>query len=161
MLAEKQVVLDKQVRSEMPPESQIHLHFMSNEFAVRRALAQLMQRLQKTRLTADELGQVELVVAEVLNNIVEHAYGPSQPGPVDLTCDLLSRQIRVIVVDQGRDVPVKLLYPRRPTDPRQFADNLPEGGWGWALIHSLTDTISYSKCDGANLLYFTVAVAPL
>jgi hypothetical protein len=35
---------------------------------------------------------------------------------------------------------------------------LPEGGFGWDLIHALTDLIRYRRCGDCNCLAFAVKV---
>lgn len=42
--------------------------------AVRKALKELLDGLAPLDLDIEEMGTVELVMAEALNNIVEHAY---------------------------------------------------------------------------------------
>ncbi|MFY0679024.1 MAG: ATP-binding protein [Thalassovita sp.] len=142
----------------MPPDSQIHLHFISSELAVRQSLTRLMTQLRKTRLCEDDLGRVELMLAEVLNNVVEHAYGAGAYGPVDLTCDLFEDVLKLVVVDQGRDLPSDMFQPREFADPTQMSDDLPEGGWGWTLIQSLAKTISYTRQEDVNVLTLTLDV---
>ena len=48
----------------------------SSELAVREALAEISRGLGPLELNPEEAGTVELVLAEALNNIVEHAYAP-------------------------------------------------------------------------------------
>ncbi len=58
----------------------ILLTFPSGEFAVREALTAVLSGLDFLSLDLEESGAVELVLAEVLNNVVEHAYGDEHPA---------------------------------------------------------------------------------
>jgi serine/threonine-protein kinase RsbW len=80
---------------------------------------------------------VELVLAEVLNNVAEHAYaggsGPVEVGLAPRPCGIACR-----IVDSGLAMPNGQLP--RGTCHRSTPGDLPEGGFGWHLIRSLTAT---------------------
>ena len=54
--------------------SPIRISIDSTQMAVRKALKELLDGLSPLDLDIEEMGTVELVMAEALNNIVEHAY---------------------------------------------------------------------------------------
>ena len=67
------------------PVFQVSVH--SSELAVREALKQLLDGLRPLQLDIEEAGTVELVMAEALNNVVEHAYPQGDPvGRIVITC---------------------------------------------------------------------------
>lgn len=138
----------------MPERGDIAIRFETGEFAVRKALATLMGRLALLRLAPDTLGQVEIVVAEVLNNIVEHGYDDA--GEIALGVSVLPERLRFTTVDEGGALPQHLLnsgaMPDIPADPL----DIPEGGFGWALIRELTDDLTYRRLDGRNHLTFSI-----
>lgn len=79
--------------------------------AVRSALGQLLEGLKPLALDVEEAGTVELVMAEALNNIVEHAYPENQEGgPIDITCAHASDGLHLTVVDSGG--PCRTVKPR-------------------------------------------------
>ncbi len=137
-----------------PSRGEIAIRFATGEFEVRKALAILMGKLAKHRLSADTMGQVEIVVAEVLNNIAEHGYDGA--GDVSLGVRVLSDRLRFTTVDAGRDLPQHLLstgeMPEIPDNPL----DIPEGGFGWAMIRELTDGLCYRRLDGRNHLTFCI-----
>ncbi len=53
---------------------QVRLALQSTPLAVRRALSSLFQDDRLGNLPDDQRGTAELLLAEVLNNVVEHAY---------------------------------------------------------------------------------------
>lgn len=140
----------------MPPD--IRLSFPASPLAVRRALASALEGLAHLDLTADEQGVVELVLAEALNNVIEHAYGSQHRGWVELACRHLSDGLHVEIRDEGRPLPDGLL-PIAPDRVNPAAlETLPEGGFGWFLIRDLARDAAYHRADGANHLTFRIAV---
>jgi len=103
-----------------------------------------------TQLTPDHLATVELVLAEVLNNVTEHAYADSA-GDVSVTLRPTRGGLACQVVDRGRAMPGGLL----PEGHLPVMD-LPEGGFGWHLVHKLTQDLHYHRAAGENRLGFLI-----
>lgn len=97
-------------------------------------------------LPADHRATIELVLAEVLNNVAEHAYAKSS-GHVAVTVVLVPEGLACEVVDNGDGMPGGLL----PEGDLPQGD-LPEGGFGWHLIRALSRDISYRRQRGTNRL---------
>lgn len=98
----------------------------------------------------------ELVLAEVCNNIVAHAYLGTGCGHIrilmrDATCGLTC-----LVEDRGIPMPDGLTEPRLMAGLPDERHQLPVCGFGWHLIHDLARDIRYRREDGVNLLKFTV-----
>ncbi|HEX9858159.1 MAG TPA: ATP-binding protein, partial [Paracoccaceae bacterium] len=102
-------------------------------------------------LPAAERGTAELVLAEVLNNIVEHAYA-SASGDIELTLHLHQSELVCRIEDRGLPMPGE----RLPVgDLRRIdGDDLPEGGFGWHLIRTLSRELNYRRINGRNQLSF-------
>lgn len=101
---------------------------------------------------------VEIVLAEVLNNIVEHAYQGCGEGAIRLHVTLLDRCVSIEVRDDGLPMPER----RAPEGQRpavwagQPVEDLPEGGFGWSLIRNLCHDVDYHRRGGENRLRVTV-----
>lgn len=106
------------------------------------------------RLSDDRRGTAELVLAEVLNNVAEHAYG-NRRAWWQISITQTSQGLRCVIVDQGKAMPGGA-FPegRLPAGQGLALDDLPEGGFGWRLIHSLTTDLVYSRAEGCNRLQF-------
>lgn len=120
---------------------------------IRGALAQVMARLDPLELTADCRSSAELVLAEVLNNVIEHAYA-EESGPIGLELRLAADALACSIHDTGLPMP-----DGTPPSSRQALldvplDSLPEGGFGWFLIRSLTRDIEYVRERDGNRLSF-------
>lgn len=122
--------------------------------AVRRTLEELRPRLSGMGGGPQGGETAELVLAEVLNNVVEHAMAGHADGVIRLTLSADRAGLVCQVVDNGAAMPGGVL-PRgalAAIGPRP--DTLPEGGFGWHLIHRLTRDLDYCRAGGWNRLRF-------
>jgi len=100
--------------------------------------------------------RVEMTLAEVLNNIVEHAYADGPPGPVILSLRRFPERLSCLAIDHGRPMPGLRLPSGILEEPAADQTYIAEGGWGWAMIRSLTSHLSYQRIGPANQLCFDV-----
>ena len=121
--------------------------------AVRQGLAALMAAEPLRGLSDECRGRAEIVLAEALNNIVEHAYAGA-PGQIDISLRLDGAALSCHIADRGRAMP-NLALPLGVL--RDLGDDPPEGGFGWFLIHSLAQSLTYARQDGQNCLRFELA----
>ena len=134
----------------------IRLVFASGEFEVRTALSKLKRGLEPVQLGDVDESTVELVLGEVLNNVVEHAYGPDASGEIILECMPEEGALQFCVRDCGRALPgLRLPVGRAPDLNRPLAD-LPEGGFGWFLVQSLAVALTYRRDSEGNVLKFGI-----
>ncbi|WP_374301947.1 ATP-binding protein [Paracoccus sp. (in: a-proteobacteria)] len=121
---------------------------------VRRALTDLRARFAPA-ITADTLGRLELVLAEVMNNVAEHSATQGVgSGAMHLCIVMQDGGLSCAITDDGGKLPADCLKPRNlpAIDPL----DLPEGGFGWFLIQGLTQSLCYYREDHRNCLAFTV-----
>ncbi|MGC1505955.1 MAG: ATP-binding protein [Sulfitobacter sp.] len=133
---------------------------ISGPLAVRTALQMVFDRLTPLALEVEETSTVELVLAEALNNIVEHAYPlPDASGPIHLHLRQGPDGLHVRLRDWGREMTdVKTPDGRAECCNVDLMD-LPEGGFGWFLIKDLSRDVKYERIDGRNQLELRIAVA--
>ena len=128
-----------------------HRHFQGRFLEVRGVLAELRGSLTRYGPVCCDVATTEIVLAEVLNNIVEHGY-QGTAGPVELRVWADSAGLTFVVIDAGAPLPGGQPPARDarclPDDP----DALPESGFGWHLIHSLTEGLEYETQLGSNRL---------
>lgn len=140
-------------RDVQPPPGGLHLTFPASPFAVRDSLAQMLAAPPLSDLPPPLRGMAELVLAEVLNNIAEHAYSAG-PGPVSVTLTPVAGGTQCLVVDQGAAMPDGRVPVGNLPSATAAMEDLPEGGFGWHLIHSLTRDLSYRRTGPCNRLSF-------
>lgn len=124
--------------------------FVADPVAVRAALQRFEQGAVLASLGADHRDCLLLVLAEVLNNVAEHAYSGGS-GPVTVSLRLCSGSAFARVVDRGVCAPP--LGSGAGCDPLA----LPEGGFGTGLIRTLASGIVQHRRIGCNVLQFCVA----
>jgi serine/threonine-protein kinase RsbW len=127
---------------------------------VRRMLGELRTCLRDTNLSGEDVGTVEIALAEALNNIVEHAYRPDTPGTITLTVSIGPAVLSCELRDEGVALP-GLAPPcaaaPNVTGPRE---RLPEGGFGWSLIFALTARLRYLRDGTENRLILDFDLGP-
>lgn len=97
---------------------------------------------------------VTLVLGEVLNNIAEHAV-TEENGTILVQMMNENGRLMVQTEDAGCALPVRLLGQQELPDMGTSVDDLPEGGFGWFIIHSLVDDMVYERHGGRNRLSFS------
>lgn len=140
-------------------EGAMRIVLPSTFVAVRQSLGQMRRGLGPLELSDDLLGSIEIVAAEALNNIVEHAY-PDTAGIIEIEITTDEKMVNFQIVDTGLEmpggrVPVGAIRDY-PADPEQ----MPEGGFGWFLIHDLTAHLSYQRSGSRNILLFGFQQGP-
>lgn len=136
-----------------------HIVLPSGELPVRQALGDLRDTLAGWGLGEADLGSVELVLGEVLNNVVEHAYGPNGSGDIALSCSGDGgAALRFAVIDSGAPLPGLRLPAGNPANLDCARDDLPEGGFGWFLVRTLTRNLRYRRNGAQNELEFDIKV---
>jgi serine/threonine-protein kinase RsbW len=103
---------------------------------------------------------VELAAVEAANNVVEHAYDADCAGPVRIVVRFEEDAVDVEVADLGRGVPPEQLANAALPEIGSELDDLPEGGFGLALLRALTDEVATGVRDGWNILRFRRSLAP-
>lgn len=132
------------------------------EIAVRNGLAAAIASLKLLKLPPEEYGTIELVLAEVMNNIVEHAYADTPDGVIELSIQPKALGLYCTFHDTGHPMPDGAVPLGNLSSPDCDIADLPEGGFGWFLIRDLARDLEYSRKDGANILTFRIAVvAPI
>lgn len=129
------------------------------ELAVRDALSRVLEGLGPLDLDVEEAGTVELVLAEALNNIVEHAYAPvAGEGPIRIHCVHEADGLHLRIQDEG------IAMPDGKTPLGMIAPmgddlmDLPEGGFGWFLIQDLARDVRYERIGNENALSLRLAI---
>lgn len=143
----------------------IRLDLAANPVAVRAGLETVLDALAQAGFSEDDRALAEILLAEVLNNVVEHAYcgaggrieltAAAGPAPGTLAGTLAGRTLWFTVYDWGLQMPPGVV-PGADLPPIAAAD-LPEGGFGWHLIRALAACLDHGREGGRNWLRFSLA----
>lgn len=129
------------------------------EDAVREGIARTLACLLPLALDEDEAGTVQLVLAEALNNVVEHALAGTQAETlVEIRGSHSLRGLELVIIDEGAPMPDgKAPSPGAPDVDVEVVD-LPEGGFGWFMIQTLAQDVRYVRHGNLNYLTLELAV---
>lgn len=139
------------------PQPMFHRVLRARPMIVRDTLADIRRRFA-AEIDADALGRLELVLAEVMNNVTEHGPDPDategqdQVPMIHLCIVRHEGGLSCAITDNGISLPTSCLLPR--TAPE--AIDMPEGGFGWFLIQDLTQELCYYREETRNFLAFRV-----
>lgn len=140
--------------------AEFHLCATASEISVRALLAETRARLRAAQVGEAVCGTVEIVLAEALNNIVEHACAEAEDTRIDLRAALGPCALRCILSDRGAPFPGLLIPEGHHPEMGPDTESLPEGGFGWMLIHSLTRAVRYERDAGRNRLTLWFDLSP-
>lgn len=127
---------------------ELRVSCVGDDFATREALVGVAHRLRGFGPCECEIETVQQVLAEILNNVVEHAGPDDARTLIELRVILDDGTIHAQVIDAGRPMPDGTL----PEPALPHPTDLPEGGFGWCIIRAMADRISYTREGGRNRL---------
>ena len=135
-----------------------HRNIAATPQDVRFALAEILGALSPLSLSSEENGSIELVLAEAMNNIVEHAYSGDGDGEIDILVRAGGDGLHCRLRDTGAPMPEGTPPLGKRAAEDLAAPDLPEGGFGWFLIRELARELAYERLAEENILSFRIAV---
>ena len=129
-------------------QSIAHYEIESTYDAVREVLSKLMG-VASSSIDEENAAQLELCLAETLNNIVEHAYKERNDGAIDVTFGIEGEDLRFDIVDTGVDN----LTGKKPQlkNDQNLPGDLLEGGYGRSLIEMIASSAEYRREGDRNI----------
>ncbi len=138
-------------------DSDLRIQFSCALGDIRLGLDWLVGRLSEHGFGADGQQQCKQVVAEILNNVAEHAYAGCPAGAIEMDLAFHQSSACVTIRDFGLPMPGERLPEGRPPALDVRAEDLPEGGFGWFIIRQLSTDLSYVREPGRNVLRVCLA----
>ena len=140
----------------METDDLLDLTIHSDLRGVRHCLDRVNTTLAANRFDDDLRGSVQILLAEVMNNIVEHAYRENGKGIIKLAVTAFERTLLFRIVDEGVPLPDSAVRPNNYDLINTPVDDLPEGGFGWSLIRQIATNLDYCREEGKNILTFEI-----
>lgn len=131
---------------------------MSGRYAARDLLARVASTLGEWKLSPQSREMSEVVLAEALNNVVEHAYREQEGHPIRLALTLNHDVLTCVISDEGNPIPGGQAPDGAEPDLNVPQSDLPEGGFGWFLIHSMAQSVHYERLGVGNVLTIRLSV---
>ena len=96
-----------------------------------------------------KIREIELSLAEALNNIIKHAYKGNANNSINVSLDISGKRFEVVLEDFG--IPRENIgEPTLNFDPSDI-ESLPEGGMGLFIINHLMDENKYERIGNKNI----------
>lgn len=122
---------------------------------VRRSIHEVEDMLHNAGIASEDIGSIAIVLAEALNNVVEHALANTTGEAITLVVRARSRSLLFEIRDRGRPMPKgRAPVGNHPMSEFNQFDPLPEGGYGWFLIRELVQDLVYDRVNDENILFF-------
>lgn len=113
---------------------------------------------RKASLPESRIGELDLLIEEIVMNIARYAYPEDAPGIVTVSYSIpLPGELALEVSDQG--VEFNPLTANPPDLTLDLAER-PIGGLGILLLHSFAKSLTYRREQGWNRLRFGIAANP-
>ena len=137
---------------------EIRLSVAEDYFSVRHGLQEFKTRFANGKSRDIDVNPIELVLAEILNNIAEHGDHASLPEKICLKWALHKNRFSAEISDAGVAYsPLEKIRAAKKHKNTSF-DNLPEGGFGWRIISALCSDIHYRRHGNINILKLQIPV---
>ncbi len=137
--------------------------FIDSQLAHVRLLGSAVRGIgQELDLPTEQVGQIELMLVEAVNNVIEHAYDNETGHDVHVRVECNpDDQLKVIISDRGHPIPAAQLQRGSAGDDALLPEpeSLPEGGWGLGLIRMLADSLHYECNQDGNHLHLCKQLA--
>lgn len=143
------------------PPSKVSLlssSFSGTPAGVREALAAATSQLRAFGASDEEAFTAELVIAEALNNVVEHALAGMNEPSFELVLETGKDGVSVRISDKGLPMPNEQLPAGVLPEITDKTEDLPEGGFGWFMIRDLAHDLKYERTSEQNQLNFRLAI---
>jgi anti-sigma regulatory factor (Ser/Thr protein kinase) len=129
----------------------------ANPDHLNRVLKEINAFAQQAGAAEDQVGQIELVLEELLVNIMNYAY-PQDPGTIEIRYQLSQPSLlKLEILDHG--VPFDpLSIPEVDTEATLEERSI--GGLGIYLVRNIAEHIEYQRQDGKNMLTVSMALTP-
>lgn len=121
-----------------------------------RAVAEVVQevssRLHAVQINEDRTGSIQLVLFELLSNVCRHS-GLDSKAHFTLYVFVKNSTVFVVVVDTGIEVPASVISAASGHDYEfdvNIEEDIPSGGLGLPLIHSLSSRFEYVRSGQKN-----------
>ncbi|MEM0947805.1 MAG: ATP-binding protein [Pseudomonadota bacterium] len=140
-------------------DSRIEISFEATNPAARRAIRSIIGQVEPGTVSQEDIDVLEIALAEVFNNIVEHAYQDTGRGQVDVAVEMRTPGMHFTIWDDGEPMPAGRLPGGAPADPSLDAHEQAEGGYGLFMIRQLARKLRYERTEGRNRLSFRIKLS--
>lgn len=125
---------------------------------VRDGLSKSSEFVRGTGASDEDLTAVELALAEILNNVVEHAYEDTGLGDMEIDIEADGPDLHFRILDWGEPMPKGRLPMGNAADTTRPAAEQEEGGYGLYMIRQLARKLRYARLGDRNQISFRITL---
>lgn len=133
------------------PHYNFSLSLTNNQHMVPDLLMKIRQWMVGIGVPQNKITNIQIVVAEALNNIIEHGFSIENFGTIDIQIEVDDDSTVVELMDNGKKFTPPNISKTPLIDSTDF-ENLPEGGFGWFLITEITSSFELQRHLNMNKL---------
>jgi serine/threonine-protein kinase RsbW len=125
--------------------------FTNSQYIIADLLEDIRMWMEQINVHNGTITNVQITLAEALNNIIEHGFDGRDNGEIELEIKSANGTTVVHLADNG----VEFTPPnntRTPLQDNADIDSLPEGGFGWFLISEITSSYTFHRKGNKNHL---------
>lgn len=109
----------------------------------------LIEHFRAAGLSDDAVGELELILEELLVNIISYAYDEGSAGKIRIAASVDGSTVTMEYRDRGRAFdPLE----REAPDLDAEIEDRPIGGLGIFLVQELASSVTYERIDDENVL---------
>jgi serine/threonine-protein kinase RsbW len=97
--------------------------------------------------STQDIYSIQLATDEACSNVIEHAYHGMPAGDIEITCDVLPGELRIVIHDHGKHFDMGKV--KKPNLSKRLEDR-EIGGLGVYFIHKLMDEVHFESTKKAG-----------
>ena len=117
---------------------ELRLQIISDPYYISLARSFVQSIGRRAEMSFSEIGDMKIVIGELLSNIILHSYTNDNTGPIIIRSVIEDERLRFFVRDFGNRVDLKKFQSR---DLKEYR----EGGLGLFLIKELSDFLNFDR----------------
>ena len=139
-------------------EGEVIFRLPATNEGVREGVLRASELIAGFGASEQDLTAIELAIAEVLNNVVEHAYSQTGEGEMELRIENQDPDLYFRILDSGHPMPKGRLPQGQAADATLEDFEQSEGGYGLHMIRQLARKLRYTRVDQYNQLSFRITL---
>jgi serine/threonine-protein kinase RsbW len=128
-----------------------HRDIQNCQSLVPNLLGDVCKWLVQVGVSHEKITDVQIVMAEALNNVIEHGFASDNSGHIGIDIEVANGSIVAEISDNGKEFTPPEANQTPLQDNDDF-DHLPEGGFGWILIREITTSYTFHRIANENRL---------
>ena len=128
----------------------INITIDNNLLEIKTITDQAIQFLNSANINHDIIGEIKLMIEEIISNIIKYGYGDQKAQPITAILKIEDDLIIVTIEDFAH--PFNPFHQNTDQDLCADIEERPIGGLGILLVKELADYVEYTRHDNKNIV---------